>query len=104
MPRPDPEIKQEKIDVPEIPGGPVYVRAIPLSLRFRLSQLDDNIQSGLETLAATVVDESGEPIWTVEQWDRFSGGHGERFKELLDVSTRLADLKGEEAKKPEGQS
>jgi hypothetical protein len=104
MPRPDPEIKQEKVDVPEIPGGPVYVRAVPLSVRFRLAQGDDNIQSGLETLAISVVGEDGEPIWSIEQWDKFAGGHGNRFNELVSLSFRLADISGEEAKKPEGQS
>lgn len=104
MPRPDPEIKQEQVDIPQMQGGPVYVRAIPLTLRFRLSQIPDNVQSGCEVLAVSVVEENGEPAWTIQQWDNFAGGNARRFRELVALSYKLADMDGEEAKKPEGQS
>lgn len=79
-------------------GGEVVVRGLLLSDRLALAINNTKPYSNIaETLARTVMDEEGEPIYTADEWEIFGAKHAEAAFELFAIAQRLSGM-GEEKK------
>ena len=52
-----------------------------------------------ELLAPTVVDDKGEPIYTVEQWEQYGADHYKSALDLFSVAMEVCGLDAEANKK-----
>lgn len=93
--------------VPEL-GGDVVVRGLLLSERMQIDDInekakvpqegetdeDARIRAGKlvvpRMLSATVVDDEGQPLFSLEQWDVFGGKHRATTFRLFDIALRLS--------------
>jgi hypothetical protein len=93
---PAPMLPKEVMSVPEISKeGDVIVRGLLLTDRVRLLQKESAGSLGLSVmLAATVVDENNEPIWTEQEWEAFGARH---FDVALTIFYKAKELSGLDA-------
>lgn len=77
--------------------GEVIVRGLMLRDRLALmSTGGEAIDKVAPMLAATVVDDDRQPLWTAEQWEAFGARNFDACLRLFDVAQRLSGLKPEE--------
>lgn len=94
-------VPRETVEVPEL-GGEVIVRGLRLSERLELAASASAARqfSGLaQLLAWCVVDEDGQPLMSVAEWEDWGGQCADAAVRLLEVAHRLSGLYSEPAKK-----
>jgi hypothetical protein len=90
--------KREAIELPEC-GEPAFIQSPKLSEKAAVVKTIQELegwQVGIRLLADSVVRESGEPIWSQEDWDVFSGADSERFNELVSKALDMYGMNGAE--------
>jgi hypothetical protein len=96
-----PVLKTETIEMPLL-GGSVTVRGLLLSTRMALFSALDKQQQYIypsQLLAVTVLDESGEPIFTADEWDIWAGENQAEGMQLFNLAQKLSGLNSEETVK-----
>ena len=91
----EPVLRREEVDSPPI-GGTVIVRGLLMARRYALLDLhaslppaEQNYRVILSTLAESVILDDGQPVYSVDQWDRFaSSNHAEAIR-LFEITSRL---------------
>jgi hypothetical protein len=93
-------LPREFVEVPEL-GGEVVVRGLRLSERLELATAEGGHHLGalVRLLHWCVIDEDGEPLMTVAEWEDWGGACSDAAVRLLEVAQRLSGLRGEDAKK-----
>ena len=102
-----PAIPREDFPMPD--GGGVFVRALRITERLALRRevaacRPANSDEALEytvprLLGRAVVDESGEPVFNVEEWCDYSATYPGTVLELFNKASELSGLSGEAAAK-----
>lgn len=95
-----PVLPKRTVEVPEL-GGEVVVRGLLLRDRLTLLASPEVRDFGRVTrmLAATVLADDGEPLWTEAEWDEFGAAHSDACLRLFDVAMELSGLKAEPLEK-----
>jgi hypothetical protein len=89
-----PPLPKRTVDVPEM-GGEVVVRGLLLTDRLNLGGM---VANGVDkeimarTLACTVTDANGAPIWTEAQWEQFGAVEFNAAVRLFMVAQELSGL------------
>lgn len=95
-------LPKEAIEVAEL-GGEVIVRGMTLSDRLELfSGINETGRRFVQIprlLARSVVDPSGNPLLTEEEWEAFGGIHLEASMKLFDAVRRVSGLDTEAIEK-----
>lgn len=80
-------------------GGEVVVQGLLLSERLALSaNRDKPFRHISETLAYTVRDADGEPVYSADEWEIFGAQNADTAFELFAIAQRLSGMGGEEKK------
>jgi hypothetical protein len=97
----------QQIEPCEELGGDVIVRGLLLSKRMELDEINDKAKEPLEgetdeqartragklvvprTLHACVVDDEGQPLLSMDQWDIFGGAHRATTFRLFEIALRM---------------
>lgn len=98
-----PTLPREVVPVPSL-GGEVVVRGMLLSERLQWSAEYDEGSRFLQAakaLAVCVVDDDGQPLLTVDEWQAHGAQHMEECLALFDRVRRFSGLAGVEEKKSE---
>lgn len=99
-----PVLRKEVVEVPSL--GEVVVRMLRLSERLSLGRAVTEVREGVRSedffiprlLAATVADQAGKPVYTVDEWDIFAAEHPDDASLLSDAALRLGGFGGTAAK------
>lgn len=102
----EPKLPQQIEPCPEL-GGDVVVRGLLLSERMELDEINEKAKAPLEgetdeqartragklvvprTLHACVVDDEGQPVLSVDQWDIFGGAHRGTTFRLFEIALHM---------------
>lgn len=87
---PRPILAKETIAIPEL-GGDVFVQGLLLKDQLRIST-DAGFGRMADMLSSTVVDEEGEPIFSIEEWEVFGGQNQTAAFKLFDAASRLSGM------------
>lgn len=86
------------------PLGGVTLRTLKLSERQNLTEEGgDDLGVFLLMLHKCVVDEQGEPLKTVDEWDEFGGDYKPSAEQLFEDCMDHNDMRGEQATKKSEQ-
>ena len=94
--------RSEPVTIAE--AGDCFVQGITLRDRASLSDiLDDEKTSvydpALSLLSIMVVDDAGDPVWDVRNWDIWAGKYADEAEALFKTTQRVAGLASADAKK-----
>lgn len=93
-----PRLPKEAVEVASL-GGEVIVRALTLTERLALGRNDEAREAiPVTLLAQCVVDESGLPLFSRDDWEAFGAAHMDEAMRLVAVAMRLSGLDGDDAK------
>lgn len=95
----EPMLPKETVTVPEL-GGDVVVRGLLLRDRLALfAKKEVDFGDFSKTLAVTVIDANGEPIFDQDGWENFGAANFAAAMNLFEVASRLSGLNAKVAEK-----
>jgi hypothetical protein len=95
---PRPVLPKETINIPEL-GGEVVVCGLILSERLTVAR-GQGFARMPDMLSRTVVDNEGNPIFSLDEWEIFGISNVAAVFKLFDVAKRLSGLDDDEKKDP----